>query len=75
MQEGFVNTKAVHAHACHYLPMQIAHDYKNKKRGEETLEPLYREEDEWMLLTNGELYEELGDTKKFMEILMGWRIF
>lgn len=54
--------------------LQIAYDYKNKKRGEETLEPLYREEDEWILLTKGKLYEELGDAKKFMEMLMGWRI-
>lgn len=54
--------------------LQIAHDYKNKKRGEETLEPLYREEYEWMLLNEGKLYKKLGDAKKFMEILMGWRI-
>ena len=54
--------------------LQISYDYKNKKRGEETLEPLYREEEEWMLLTEGKLYEELGDAKKFMKMLMGWRI-
>lgn len=54
--------------------LQITYDYKNKKRSEETLEPLYREEDEWVLLTEGKLYEELGYAKKFMEMLMGWRI-
>ena len=51
--------------------LQIANDYKNKKRGEEILEPLYREEDEWMLLTNGGLEHDFHSEYTQLQITLG----